>query len=69
MGWFYRFGGSGGGQNLSGCCYSVKYKVSEDFSGGLLVRTWCFHCCGPGSIHGWGTEILQAAQHGQKRIK
>ena len=28
-----------------------------------------FDYCGPGSIPGWGTEILQAAQHGQKRIK
>lgn len=30
-----------------------------------MVRTWCFHCGGLGSICGWGTEILQAARHGQ----
>ena len=28
-----------------------------------------FHCCGPGSIPDWGTEILQAVQHGQKMKK
>ena len=25
-----------------------------------MVRTWCFHCRGPGSIPGQGTKILQA---------
>ena len=32
-----------------------------------MVGTWCFHCCGPGSIPGQGTKILQAVQCGQKR--
>ena len=32
-----------------------------------MVRIPGFHCCGPGSIPGWGTEVLQAAQRGQKK--
>ena len=28
-----------------------------------------FHCHGPGSIPGQGTEILKATQHGQKKKK
>ena len=32
-----------------------------------MVRTWCFHCGGLDSICGWGTEILQAARHGQTK--
>ena len=23
---------------------------------GLVARIWCFHCCGPASISGWGTK-------------
>ena len=33
-----------------------------------MVRTWCFHCQGLGSIPGWGTEILQAAWHSPQKI-
>jgi len=29
----------------------------------------CFQCCGPSSIPGWGTTILQAAQPDQKKKK
>ena len=32
-----------------------------------MVRTWCFHCGGPGSIPGWGIKIPQALQCGQKK--
>ena len=32
----------------------------QEFPGGLVVRTWCFHCCGLGSVPGLGTKILQA---------
>ena len=41
------------------------------FPGGLAVRTWCFHCFGPGSIHGLGTEIPHQAIacRGQKKEK
>ena len=37
-----------------------KSPKTREFPGGLLVRIWCFHCCGLGSIPGWGTEIPQA---------
>ena len=39
----------------------------REFPGCPVVRTWCFHCRGPGSIPGWETEILQAVWHGQKK--
>ena len=32
-----------------------------------MVRIQCFHCRGPVSVPGRRTEILQAAQHGQKK--
>ena len=31
-----------------------------------MVRIPGFHCCGLGSVPGWGTEMLQAAWCGQK---
>ena len=31
-----------------------------------MFRIQCFHCCDPGSIPCWGTEI-QAVQHSQKK--
>ena len=40
-----------------------RNKKSQ-FPGGLMVRIWCFHLCGPDSIPGQGIEILQAVQHG-----
>ena len=38
-----------------------------EFHGGPGVRTWHFHCCGQGSIPGWGTKIPQAAWQGQQK--
>jgi len=35
----------------------------REYPGGQVVRILGFHCHGPGSIPGWGTEILQAVQH------
>ena len=32
-----------------------------------MVRIPGFHCCGPGSIPGQGTEIPQAMEHSQKK--
>ena len=32
-----------------------------------VVRTWCFHCPGPGSIPGQETKIPQAEWHCQKK--
>ena len=37
-----------------------------------MVRTWHFHCCGPGFnpwLGNWGTEMPQATWHGQKKNK
>ena len=42
-----------------------SYKL--EFSGHPVVRTWRVYCCGPGSVHGWGTKIPQASWCGQKR--
>ena len=39
--------------------------VRREFPGGLVVTIWCFHCCGPSSTSGQGTEIPQATGHGQ----
>ena len=44
-------------------------KYSEEFPGGLVVRHWCFYCCGLGSNPGQGTEILQDVWCGQKKKK
>ena len=44
-------------------------KNDGEFPGSLVVRIQGFHCCGLGSIPGQGTEILQAAQHGEKKRK
>ena len=38
-----------------------------EFPGDPVVRTWRFHCRGPGSIPGGGTKIPQAAQRGQNK--
>ena len=34
-----------------------------------MVRIPGFHCCGPGSVPGQGTEIPQAVEHSQKTNK
>ena len=47
----------------------IKKWSCREFPGCPVVRTWCFHCCGPGSIPGRGTKIPQATQCGQKKKK
>ena len=47
----------------------IKTNHIRELPGGPVVRTWCFHCWGPGSIPGQGTKILQAMWHGQKKKK
>ena len=42
-------------------------KVLREFPGSPVVGTWSFHCPGPGSIPGQGTNILQAVQCGRKK--
>ena len=42
--------------------YILYIHFWGEFPVGLVVRTWCFHCCGPDSIPGLGTKIpYQAA--------
>ena len=51
--------------------YSPIFETiqNREFPGGQVVRTVSFHCHGPGSIPGQGTEILQAMWHGQTNKK
>ena len=45
------------------------YSAWWEFPGGRVVRIPGIHCQGPGSVPGWGTEILQAVQHSWKKKK
>ena len=49
------------------CCSNL---LRDEWRGtdpdGLVVRIPGFHCCGPGSIPGQGTESLQAARYGHR---
>ena len=40
------------------------YKIPTywEFPGGPVVRTWCFHCHGPGSIPGQGTPAIHTTR-------
>ena len=44
-------------------CHTEISQIWE-FPGGLMVRIQHFHCCGPGSIPGLGTEIPHQAAVG-----
>ena len=44
-------------------------KILGIFSGGPVVRTPCFPCCGPGFNPWSDTKILKAAWHSQKKKK
>ena len=45
----------------------IYFRIIEPCLREFPVRTWCFHCHGPGSIRDWGTKILQATWHSQKK--
>ena len=45
----------------------LQNPMEQEFPGGPGVRTWHFHCCGPGSTPCWGTKIPQAARHSKKQ--
>ena len=45
--------------------FLVKNISSLGIPWNPVVKTPCFHCRGTGSIPGWGTKILCAAQHDQ----
>ena len=44
-------------------------KITGEFLGSPVVRTWHFHCQGLGSIPGQGTKIPQAMSQCQKKKK
>ena len=44
----------------------TKKTNTWEFPGGPVVRTWCFHCWGPGLIPGQWTKIPQAMQESKK---
>ena len=47
------------------CALRKKYRMSWEFPGGRVVRTWCFHHCGLGSVPGLGSEMPHPADaHG-----
>ena len=43
-----------------------QFKSHQEFPGGSVVRTWSFHCWGPGSISGQGSKTPHGIQPGQK---
>ena len=49
-------------------CFPLKITFRE-FPCGPAVRTWHFHCRGPGSVSGWGTKIPQARWYSKKKFK
>ena len=61
------FGANGLYEGLEEGLKSTSRMVLDgEFPGGPGVRTWHFHCWGPGFE---GTRILQAQQYGQKKKK
>ena len=47
---------------------TLKSEPSEELTGTPVVRAWCFHCCGPGSIPGREIKLPQAMQCHQKEL-
>ena len=45
----------------------LKKTQRREFPGGLVVKTWHFHCRGSGSIPDQGTKIPQATGHNKKK--
>ena len=43
-----------------------KKTNTQEFPGSPMARAQHFHCCGLGSIPGWGTKIPQAVQRDRK---
>ena len=42
--------------------------IYRKFPGGPVVKIQPFHCCGPVSIPGQGTKVVQTMQQGQKKV-
>ena len=63
--------GSKAKENSDICLHILKYTQSWEFPGGIVVRISGFTVLAQvqSPISGWGTEILQAVQCGQKEKK
>ena len=42
-------------------------KLFQEFRGSPVVRTWCFHCQGPGSVPGQGNKNPTSKVSQQKK--
>ena len=51
------------------CVCGVGGGAVSELPSGPVIRSQCFHSCGPGSIPGWGTTIPQASWCGKKKKK
>ena len=51
------------------CKHVLTVTVTRKCLRWSSLRIWGFHCHGLGSVCGWGTEIWQAVQRGQKKEK
>lgn len=47
----------------------LKKLMIREFPDGPKVRSWHFHCWGPGLNPGWGTKIPQATWRSHKNKK
>ena len=52
-----------------GCTTPNIPKLTGEFPGGPVVRTWRFHCPGPSSIPGQGTKIQKKKKKGGQNKK
>ena len=61
--------GSFSGKVWENFLYNLTQNTSDarDLPCGPVVRTWCFHCSGSGSILGWGTKILPTTPAKKKK--
>ena len=60
---------SGCRMKKSGKADLLSCKDFLDFPGSPVIKTPCFYFRGTGSIPGWGTKILHATWHSQKKKK
>ena len=53
------------------CATLTILKITREFLGSPVVRTWCFHYWGLDSVPGQGTinQMLQATRFGKKKKK
>ena len=56
-------------KNVHYCEGFFKKTKSREFPGGLVVKTWHFHCQGSGSIPGQGTKIDPTSHRAPSKTK